>query len=150
MAGWAAAGWFSLVVVGDAAAWALSLPLISSDPWTPTPVQSVFHVQWFLTAAVLAVFIWRAARLSRLLGVLSVVVTSIQVVCIADEGARRLNDAGVVTAVTDLLYLAAGLQVLLFVCVTASGIRRNLADRRWARLVRQLAAMDPAERIHER
>jgi hypothetical protein len=62
---------------------------------------------------------------------------------IADEGARRLQIAGLVGAETDMLYLLAILQVLLFVTVGAVGARHSLADRRVVRLNRRLAALDP-------
>jgi hypothetical protein len=114
--------------------------------WTTPAAGSVFHVEWFLATAVLAVPIWHTARSSWLLGVPAVTIACVQVVCIADEGARRLQGAGVVSAVTDWLYLTAALYALLFLSVAISGIMRSLADRRVAKLIAQLAALDPAPR----
>lgn len=146
---WASAGWFSLVVLGAAATWALCLPVESSNVWSPPGAQAVFHVEWFLAAAALSVLIWHVARLSWLLGIASVVITSAQIYGIADDGAHRLQQAGVVSAVTDLLYIAAALEIVLFVAVGASGIVHNLAHRRWAKLVGQLAALDaPSKKDH--
>ena len=146
---WASAGWFSLVVLGAAATWALCLPVEPSNVWNPPSAQAVFHVEWFIAASALSVLIWHAARLSWLLGIASIVITSAQVFGIADEGARRLQQAGVVSAITDLLYIAAALEIALFVAVGVTGIVRNLADRRWAKLVGQLAALDaPVRKDH--
>jgi hypothetical protein len=146
---WASAGWFSLVVLGAAATWALCLPVEPSNVWSPPSAQAVFHVEWFLAASALAVLIWHAARLSWLLGIASILITSAQVFGIADDGAHRLQQAGVVSAITDLLYIAAALEIALFVAVGVSGILRNLANRRWAKLVGQLAALDtPAKKDH--
>jgi hypothetical protein len=85
-----------------------------------------------------------------MLGLPGMLITCLQVVCIADEGARRLQQAGVVTAVTDLLYVAAALYAVLFLSVGVSGMLRNLADRRVAKLVAQLAALDEAPTKHQR
>lgn len=144
--GWASAGWFALVVVGAGLAWAFCLPVMSSDPFAPLSAESVFRVEWFLAATALAVFIWHAAKASWLVGILSTLITSAQMFSIADEGADRLQHVGVVTAVTDLLYLGAVCQILLFAAAGVGGVRRNLADRRLAKLVAQLAALDPAPR----
>jgi hypothetical protein len=52
--------------------------------------------------------------------------------------------------VTDLLYIAAALYAVLFLSVGVSGMLRNLADRRVAKLVAQLAALDEAPTKHQR
>jgi hypothetical protein len=145
---WAPLGWFSLVVLAAAATWALCLPVVPTTVGHPPSAQAVFHVEWFLAAAALSVFIWKAARLSWILGIASIVLTSVQVYCIADDGADRLQQAGVLPAVSDLLYIAAALEIVLFVAVGVGGIVRNLADRRWARLVAQLAALDAPSKKH--
>jgi hypothetical protein len=147
-ASWAPLGWFTLVVLGAAATWALCLPVVPATVGHPPSVQSVFHIEWFLAAAALSVFIWHTARLSWILGIVSIVITSAQVFCIADDGAVRLQQAGVVPALTDLLYIVAFLEIALFTGVGVSGIVRNLADRRWARLVAQLAALDAPSKKH--
>jgi hypothetical protein len=147
---WAAAGWLLLLVLATALTWSLCLPAPSPDVWSTPSAGSVFHVEWFLAAALLAAPVWYTARASWLLGLTGMLITCLQVVGIADEGARRLQHAGVVTAVTDLLYIAAGLYVVLFVSVGVSGMLRNLADRRVAKLVAQLAALDDAPKKHQR
>lgn len=147
---WAAAGWCCLLVLGAAAAWAMCLPVVPSDVSSPPSAGAAFHVEWFIAMAVLAAPIWHTARSSWLVGVPGVLIASVQVVCIADEGAQRLQQAGVVTAVTDLLYIAAALDVVLFLSVGVSGIRRNLADRRVAKLTAQLAALDATSKKHQR
>ena len=148
--GWAAAGWFMLLVVAVALAWSLSLPVISPGvPGVPTAHQ-VFRLEWFLTSTALGYVVWLASRSSWRVAVPSIVLASLQVVSIADEGAHRLHTVGVATAETDLLYVAAALQVVVFVAVGVSGMRRDLADRRWARLVAQLGALDPSPRRQDR
>jgi hypothetical protein len=147
---WAAAGWMCLLVLGTAVAWALCLPVQSSDVWSTPSAGTAFHVEWFLATGVLAVPIWHTARSSWMVGMPGMLITCLQVVCIADEGARRLQQAGVVTAVTDLLYITAVLYAVLFVSVGVSGMLRNLADRRVAKLVAQLAALDEAPKKHQR
>jgi hypothetical protein len=147
---WAPAGWFALVVLGAASAWAVCLPVESADAWTTPAASSVFRLEWFIAIAVLAVPIWHVARSSWLLGLACVGITSIQVLCIADEGAHRLQQSGVLAAVTDLLYIAAGLEIVVFVAVGTSGTMRNLADRRWAKLTARLAALDATSSQRQR
>jgi hypothetical protein len=147
---WAPAGWFALVVLGAASAWAVCLPVESADAWSTPAAGSVFRLEWFLAIAVLAVPIWHVARSSWLLGLACVAITSTQVLCIADEGAHRLQQTGMLAAVTDLLYIAAMLQIAVFVAVGVSGTLRNLADRRWAKLVAQLAALDATSSQRQR
>jgi hypothetical protein len=139
-----------VLVLGAAVAWGLCLPVQSSDVWNTPSAGTTFHVEWFLATAVLAVPIWHTTRSSWVLGMPGMLITCLQVVCIADEGARRLQQAGVVTAVSDLLYIVAGLYAVLFLSVGVSGMLRNLADRRVAKLVAQLAALDGAQKKHQR
>jgi hypothetical protein len=139
---WAPVGWFSLVVIATALTWALCLPVITVEPAvTPRPGQ-VFGLEWFLLATAIAYLIWRTARSSWIVGGLSVVLASLQMLGIADDGAHRLQQVGLVSAETDMLYLVAVLQVVLYVVAGVSGMRHNLVNRRWARLNRRLAALD--------
>jgi hypothetical protein len=103
----------------------------------------VFRLEWFLMATLLGYVIWHAARASWVVGVASTLLASVQMVTIADDGAGRLQQVGMVSAETDMLYLIAGLQVVLFVTAGAVGIRHSLANRRVAKLNRRLAALDP-------
>jgi hypothetical protein len=145
----ASVGWFLLVVLGAGVAWAVCLPVESADVWSPPAPGDVFHLEWFIAAVALAVPIWYTARFSWLLGITAVLITSAQVLAIANEAASRLQQASVLPAITDLLYIAAALEVVVFVSVAVSGILRNLADRRCARLVAQLAALDePSRKQH--
>jgi hypothetical protein len=139
---WASAGWFCVVVLGAACAWALCLPVVQDNVWNPPSASARFHVEWFIAGAFLAVPIWYTARHRWMFGVPAVLITSVQMFEIADEGAHRLHQAGVLSAVTDLLYIAAALEIAVFVAVGVNGSMRNLADRRWAKLVAQLAALD--------
>jgi hypothetical protein len=148
-ASWVAAGWFCVLVLGAALAWAMCLPVVPAHAWSTPPADAVFHVEWFLATAVLAVPIWHTARCSWAFGVAGVVIAGLQVYSIGDEGARRLQQVGVLSAITDLLYIAAALEIVLFVSVGVSGILRDLADRRVARLVAQLAALDTTSEKHQ-
>jgi hypothetical protein len=139
---WAPVGWFTLVVVTTSVTWALCLPQLEPYPSVvPAPGQ-VFHLEWFLMATVLGYVIWHAARSSWLVGVASTLLASVQMLGIADDGAGRLQQVGMVSAETDMLFLIAGLQVLLFVAAGAIGIRHSLANRRFVKLNRRLAALD--------
>jgi hypothetical protein len=141
---WAPVGWFILVAFAAAAAWALCLPSMPTDALPVPKPAHVFHLDWFLVSTTLAFLVSKAARSSWVAALATVPLVSAQMLAIADEGARRLQIAGLVSAETDMLYLLASLQVLLFVTVGVVGARRSLADRRVARLNRRLAALDPA------
>jgi hypothetical protein len=139
---WAPVGWFTLVVLATALAWSMCLPTVSADlAIAPKPGQ-VFHLEWFLVSTTLGFAIFYAARSSWVVAIPSVVLASAQVLGIADEAAHRLQQAGVVSAETDLLYLMAVLQVVVFVSAGTAGLRHCLARRRWAKLNDRLAALD--------
>ncbi len=139
---WAPVGWFSLLVGAAALTWSLCLPGYVTDLDVSRRPGQAFHLEWFLLATALAYLIWRAARSSWVVGIVGLLIASAQLLGIADEAAQRLQRAGLVSAETDMLYVIAVLQVAVFVFAWAVGARHSLADRRWARLTRQLAALD--------
>jgi hypothetical protein len=139
---WAPAGWFSLVVLAAALTWSLCLPSVALDVGAAPKPSQVFHLEWFLVATAMGCLILAAARSSWLAGVASVVLVSVQMLGIADEAAHRLQLAGLVSAETDLLYVVAVLQVVVFVSAGVAGLRYSLATRRWAKLNARLARLD--------
>jgi hypothetical protein len=142
---WAPVGWFSLVVLAAALTWSLCLPSIPTDLGVAPKPSQVFHLEWFLVATAMGCLILAAARSSWIAGVASVALASLQMLGIADEAAHRLGQTGVVGAETDLLYLVAALQVVVFVSAGVAGLRYSLANRRWAKLTARIERLDQAE-----
>lgn len=135
--------WLLVALLGSAAMAWLSLPQLpqfSSD----VPSQGdVFRADWFVAGTLLVFPVFYASRLSWWMALPSVALPSAQAVYVAMTAALdRLRAAGLATDADLAWYAVAALQLGLFVIAGMTGARRNLGDRRLARLLRAMEALD--------
>lgn len=134
--------WLLVALFGSATMAWLSLPQLpqfSSD----VPSQTdVFRADWFVAGTLLVFPVFYASRLRWWMALPSVALPSAQVVYVAMTALDRLQAAGLATDADLVWYAVAALQLGLFVIAGTTGAQRNLADRRVARLLRAMEALD--------
>jgi len=137
---------------GLAVAWMLGVLVVSGLLFTlclPGTVQSryetyaprdLLHGEWLLIGSLLALPIYRASRTWWWTAIPLAVVPGAQMVFIASSAVAALQRAGVDDLSDRAWYVLAAAQAAVFAGAAVVGAARDLADRRWLRLVNSLTA----------
>jgi hypothetical protein len=104
--------------------------------------QVYFRPEWLVLATLLAVPLSQVARWRVSIAALVCALLSGVALVVAVEGGSRIRAAGYDGPVA-LVVAAAAVQCLVFATAVICGSRARLFERRWARLQRRMAALDP-------
>ncbi len=135
-----------VVLVGLFAAATLALPSPPQYPTGPLSARDLFHPEWLIAAALLALPIYLVARRSWRVGLVVVLIAGLQVLYIADTAIGTLHHAGIRDGFSSLWYVVALVQLAVFVSAGAVGAVRDLKDRHWARMMGRILALPPPPR----
>jgi hypothetical protein len=137
---------------GLAVAWMLGVLLVAGllytvclaktlvAPFEPYTHRDFLRGEWLLLGTLLALPIYRASRTRWWTALPLAVVPSAQVIFIASSAVGAFERAGIAHATDRAWYVVAAAQTAVFATAAGVGAARNLADRRWLRLVKALSA----------
>lgn len=132
--------WMLTVIFGAVLAAALALPSLPAYSDETATARALFHPEWLIGATLLALPLYRAARLSWSMAVALVPIAGVHVLYIADSAVDASREAGLADGVSSGWYAVAFAQVAVFAIVGSVGAYRNLADRRFVRRMRSMTA----------
>jgi hypothetical protein len=139
--GWMPTFWTMVVVLAAVTAAALALPSLPEYTDEPVTARDVFHPEWLITATLVVLPLYRATRMSWGLALFVVPVACLHVLYIVDTAIDASRQAGLADGVSVAWYAVAFAQIGLFAVVGAVGAFRNVADRRFARMMRSMTGM---------
>jgi hypothetical protein len=143
---WVPMLWTLTVVLGGVFAATLALPALPGYADGPLTSREYFHPEWLVTASLLVLPLYRAARSSWRAALLVVPIASVQVLYIADTAVRSLHQAGLANPLFVGWYAVAFAQIAAFVTVGVIGAKRDLVDRRWVKMMKRVTALPPPDR----
>lgn len=132
--------WMLTVIFGSVIAATLALPSLPEYVDGPVTARALFRPEWLLVATFVVLPLYRASRLSWPTGLALVPIASVHVLYIVNSAVDASQRAGLVDGISSTWYVVAFIQVGIFTIVAAVGAYRNIADRRWVRLMRSLTA----------
>lgn len=133
--------WMLTVIFGAVLAATLALPALPEYADEPVTARDLFHAEWLITATLLVLPLYRAARLSWPVALALVPIASVHVLYIVDSAVDTSRQAGLADGVSPGWYAVAFVQAGVFTIVGAMAGFRNLADRRWVRRMRSMTAV---------
>lgn len=136
--GWMSTLWTLIVMIAAVSAATLALPSLPEHVDAQVTARTLFHPEWLIAATFVVLPLYRAARLSWRLALFVVPVACLQVLYIADTAIDASRQVGLDDGVSFGWYAVAFAQVGLFAVVGAVGAYRNLADRRFLRMMQSM------------
>lgn len=139
--------WTLVVVLCAVTAATLALPTFPPYVAGPITARSAFRPEWLVLATLLVLPVYRGSRISWRTSLLVVPIASIEALYVADTAVDQLQRAGFTGGSYSAWYAVAFAQVALFAGAGAVGAWRDIADRRWARMMRKVTALPAPPRL---